>query len=162
AILSVFSACGSQAIDSNEPASNTEQASQSTTGNGGPSGPHYDLNIIGMSHPKTQSNAGGNVIFVPLKGSCAIDLVEGPTFDVLDDNCTGDGKAAFQLPNPDPTNSGTTTYSVFARALGKPGGSSSQTTCATDPTTSTVYCSIYSSVLVRTKGNSKFTNVSKE
>jgi len=24
------------------------------------------------------------------------------------------------LPNPDPTNSGTTTYSVWARALGKP------------------------------------------
>ncbi|HEX8793553.1 MAG TPA: hypothetical protein VF765_21570 [Polyangiaceae bacterium] len=132
------------------------------TGNGGPSGPHYDLNIIGVSNPKQISNSGGNVIFVPLSGSCKIDLVEGSTFAVLDDNCTDDGVASFQLPNPDPTNSGQTTYSVFARALGAPGGTSTTTTCATDPTTGTVYCSIYSSVLVRTSGKQSFTNVSKE
>jgi hypothetical protein len=128
-------------------------------GNGGPSGAHFDLNLIGVSNLLTQNNGGGSVIHVPLDGSCQINLSQG-SFDVLDSNCT-DGSAGFQLPNPDPTNSGTTTYSVFVRALGKPGGSSSQTTCATD-TTGTLFCSIYSSVQTRTKGQQTFTNVSKE
>ena len=73
-----------------------------------------------------------------------------------------DGSAAFQLPNPDPDNDGVTEYSVWARALGKPGGSSQTTTCATDPVTLATWCSIYSMVLVREKGKSSFTNVSKE
>ena len=50
-------------------------------------------------------------------------LTEGPDFLVLDANGT-DGEASFELPNPDPTGSGTTVYSVFARALGTPGGKS--------------------------------------
>ena len=130
------------------------------TGNGAPSGAHYNLNIIGVSNTKTSTTSGGNVIFVPLSGTAKIELSQGP-FAVLDANGT-DGVASFQLPNPDPTNSGTTTYSVWARALGKPGGSSSTTTCATDPTTGEVYCSVYSSVLTRTKGGSTFTDVSKD
>src|SRR5262249_17519096 len=56
----------------------------------------------------------------------------------------------------------TTTYSVFARALGKPGGSSTTTTCATDPTTGETFCSVFSSVQVRSTGKSTFTNVSKQ
>jgi hypothetical protein len=79
---------------------------------------------------------------------------------VLDANGT-DGSAAFQLPNPDPDNDGTTTYSVFARALGKPGGSSKTTTCATDATGET-WCSVYSAVSVRDSGKSRFQNVSRE
>ena len=149
------------ACTNSSPENTATAAGEAITGNGTPSGPHYDLNIIGVSNPKQVSNSGGNVIFVPLNGQCKIDLSEGD-FAVLDNNCTDDGTAAFQLPNPDPTNSGTTTYSVFARALGKPGGSSTQTTCGTDPTTGTTYCSIYSSVLVRGTGSSKFTNVSKQ
>ncbi|HXU63333.1 MAG TPA: hypothetical protein VN962_16660 [Polyangia bacterium] len=134
---------------------------QAVTGNGGPSGAHYNLNIIGVANPKTTDmTSNGGRIFVPLTGSTKINLSEGD-FQVLDANGT-DGTAAFQLPSPDPTNSGTTTYSVFARALGTPGGSSKQTTCATDPTTGQVYCSIYSSVQVRSTGKSSFTNVSKE
>jgi hypothetical protein len=131
-----------------------------TTGSGAPSGSHYNLNIIGVPTGKTMSNGSGNVIFVPESGSTKILLSEGP-FDVLDKNGT-DGSAAFQLPNPDPTNSGTTTYSVYARALGKPGGSSTTTTCATDPTTGDLYCSVYTAVLTRTGGKQTFTNVSKE
>ena len=50
---------------------------------------------------------------------------------MLDANGT-DGSASFQLPNPDPDKT-VDQYSVFARALGKPGGSSRTTTCATDP-----------------------------
>lgn len=79
---------------------------------------------------------------------------------MLDANGT-DGTAAFQLPNPDPDNDGLTTYSVFARALGRPGGSSTTTTCGVDTDTGDTYCSLESTVLVRTKGKSSFTNVSK-
>ena len=133
-----------------------------TTGNGAPSGPHYDLNIIGVQKGKTADMTGsnGHVIFVPLWGKVKILLSEGP-FQVLDANGT-DGSASFQLPNPDSTNSGTTTYSVFARALGKPGGSSVTKLCATDTTTHVVYCSADSMLLVRTKGKNQFTNVTAD
>ena len=131
------------------------------TGNGAPSGPHYNLNIIGVPKDKTVAPGTNQTIFVPLSGSCKINLTEG-AFDVLDGNCTNDGQSTFQLPNPDPGNTGTTVYSVYARALGKPGGSSTTTTCFTDTSTGQTYCSIYQLVLVRGTGQSKFTNVSKE
>jgi hypothetical protein len=124
-------------------------------------GAHYNLNIIGVPQGKTADMTGdnGRRIFVPRSGSAKINLAEG-SFNVLDANGT-DGTAAFQLPNPDPDGDGTTAYSVFARALGKPGGSSKTTTCLTDATGET-YCSIYSMVLVREGGKSTFDNVSKE
>ena len=81
----------------------------------------------------------------------------------MSDDANGtDGTAAFQLPNPDPENDGVTAYSVFARALGRPGGSSTTTTCATDPATGDLYCSTESMVLVRESGRSRFENVSRE
>ncbi|MHB8876003.1 MAG: hypothetical protein ACYC8T_20125 [Myxococcaceae bacterium] len=125
------------------------------------SGSHFNLNLIGVPRGKSADMTGssGRRIFVNLTGKTTINLSEGP-FAVLDANGT-DGAAAFQLPNPDPDNSGTTQYSVFARALGKPGGSSTTTTCFTDSTGET-YCSVYSMVLVRTKGKQSFTNVSQE
>jgi hypothetical protein len=131
-------------------------------GNGAPSGAHYDLNIIGVSNPKSTDMSGGDGhrIFVPLQGSTKINLREGD-FQVLDANAT-DGTGAFQLPNPDPDGDGVTAYSVFARALGTPGGSSITTTCATDPTTGDVICSDQTLLLVRGTGGSKFANVSKE
>jgi hypothetical protein len=131
----------------------------STTGNASPSGSHYNLNIIGVPKGKTATMTSGNRIFVPLEGKCSINLSQG-VFSVLDANCT-DGSANFQLPNPDPENDGVTTYSVFARALGKPGGKASMTTCAYDAD-GTEWCSIYSNVQVRSKGKSTFTNVSKQ
>ena len=132
------------------------------SGNGAPSGPHYDLNIIGVPKGKSASMTGtsGRSLFVPLWSSCKINLQQGP-FDVLDRNCT-DGSALFQLPNPDPTNSGQTVYSVWARALGKPGGSSSTQTCFVDSTTGSTYCSIYQMFLVRSGGKSSFQNVSQQ
>jgi hypothetical protein len=131
------------------------------TGNGAPSGTHYDLNIIGVAKGKSPNMTGGDGhrIFVPLTGTAKINLSEGD-FAVLDANGT-DGTAAFELPNPDPDGDGVTSYSVFARALGKPGGSSITTTCATDPVTGDTVCSDQSMVLVRDQGGSKFTNVSK-
>jgi hypothetical protein len=53
-----------------------------------------------------------------------------------------------------------TAYSVYARALGKPGGSSRMTSCLDDA--GTTYCSTESVVLIRNKGKSTFSNVSKE
>src|SRR3989442_9692192 len=76
-------------------------ASNPSTGNGAPSGPHYNLNIHGVAKGQTfdpsQDNQGHN-IFVPLWGSCQINLQMGP-YDVIDSNCVSDN-AAFQLPNP--------------------------------------------------------------
>ena len=124
------------------------------------SGAHFNLNIIGVPQAKTADMTGdnGHRIFVPLVGSTKINLSEG-TFGVLDANGT-DGTASFQLPNPDPDGDGVTSYSVFARALGKPGGSSTMTTCFTDSTGT--WCSVYSAVMVRGTGKSSFDNVSKE
>jgi len=125
-------------------------------GNGAPSGAHFTLNIIGRS--ATSANiTSGNRIFVPLQGKTSINLQEG-SFAVIDGNAT-DGSGTFRLPNPDPENDGTTTYSVFARALGKPGGSATQTTCFTDSTDT--YRSVYSNVMVRSSGPSKFNNVTQ-
>jgi hypothetical protein len=129
-------------------------------GNGAPSGPHFTLNLIGVTNTGQEGGAGGSVMFVPLFGSTKINLSEGD-FAVLDKDCV-DGSCQFQLPNPDPTNSGTTTYSVFARALGTPGGSSTSTTCATDKATGETFCSVFVSVQTRTGGQSTFTNVSRE
>lgn len=131
-----------------------------TTGNGAPAGAHYNLNVIGVPKDKTADITSGNRIFVPLVGNCKIALSMGD-FSVLDGNCT-DGSAAFQLPNPDPTSTGTFVYSVWARPLGKPGGSSVATTCATDPTTLEVICSLNSLVSVRGTGKSTFVNASKD
>lgn len=143
----------------------TQSQSNATTGNGAPNGSHYNLNIIGVSNTKNfdpgSTGESGHVIFVPQTGKTNILLTEGADFQVLNSDGVN-GSAQFQLPNPDPTNSGTTVYSVWARALGKPGGYSTTNTCATDPTTGDTYCSIYQLVSMRNKGNSQFTDVSKQ
>lgn len=133
------------------------------TGNGSPSGAHYNLNIIGVSKDKeaTMTGNNGHRIFVNLEGNTKIGLSEGETFNVLDANGTDKDGAKFQLPNPDPDNDGVTVYSVWARPLGKPGGQSKTTTCAYDAD-GTEWCSAESMVMVREKGKSSFTNVSRE
>ena len=141
-------------------------ATQTTTGNGAPSGPHYNLNIHGLKQGGSASTTtNGGDIFVPLYGKCKIMLSPGD-FQVLDPNCL-DGSAAFRLPNPVGTTTSTsvtTTYSVWVRALAKPGGSSKMYTCATDPTTGTLVCSIdaYVSVQTRKSGQSVFSNVTAD
>lgn len=138
---------------------------QATAGNGNsvPSGAHYNLNIIGVQKGKTASMDGdnGHRIFVPLEGNAKILLNEGDTFGVLDANGTDGNGASFQLPNPDPDNDGITTYSVWARELGKPGGSAIMTTCAYDEL-GQLWCSTTAKVFVREKGKSSFDNVTKE
>ncbi len=141
------------------------------TGNGAPSGAHYNLNIIGVSKDKTADMSNdGHRIFVPLIGKTSIKLSEGPTFQVIDANGTDGNGAKFQLPNPDPDNTGTTVYSVYARALGKPGGSSKTTPCATSAGVDGIFgtaddeqiCSITTLEISRSAGKSKFIDVSKE
>lgn len=118
------------------------------TGNGAPSGPHYNLNILGKDNCPGDDLQGGNrhTIFVLLNyydptpnnwtSMTSLDkrnkifLQEGEDFAVIDGNaCDGNG-ATFQLPaNPftctsdDPTCPDPTfqEYEIFVRGLGKPG-----------------------------------------
>lgn len=155
-------------------------AGKGGNGNEAPSGAHYNLNIIGMSKDKSadMDGAHGHVIFVKLDGKSKIWLCESGVdvacgdsdqFQVIDANGTDRDGALFALPNPDPDGDGTTVYSVFARALGRPGGSSITTTCATGPGEDGVLgtaddeeiCSVIQMELTRDKGKSRFDNVSK-
>lgn len=135
--------------------------------NGAPSGPHYNLNVVGVPKDKTAlmkddglTGKYGRAIFVKRDGTSKIWLVQGDTFQVLDKNGTDSDGATFQLPAPDPDGNGTTDYSVFARALGKPTGSATVTTCGTDPQ-GQLECSIISLTLNAATRPAKFTNVSK-
>lgn len=122
----------------------TPALSVEETGNGAPSGAHYNLNIIGVPQDKSadMDQPGGHVIFVPLGGevngnsngngkgnksnNTRILLSPGDEFLVIDKNGT-DGRAEFQLPGDV-----STTYQVYARGLGKPGGESSLQLCGAD------------------------------
>ena len=140
------------------------------TGNGAPSGAHYNLNIIGVSKDKTADMTGnnGHRIFVPDYGNARISLTEGD-FGVLDANGTDRDGAAFSLPNPDVNGDGTTEYSVYVRALGKPGGSAKMQSCYDDAQTGDTWCAVdidggVSQIeITRSKGGvDKFVNVSKD
>lgn len=145
--------------------------SAGTPGNGALSGPHYDLNLIGVPKDKTapMDDNSGHRIFVNLDGKTSIGLAEGPTFAVLDANGTDANGAKFELPNPDTANSGVTLYSVYARALGKPGGHDTLSTCATAPGPDGIFgtaddeamCSVATLALSRPKGQQKFVDVSR-
>ena len=138
-------------------------ASVSATGNGGPSGAHYNLNVIGVPKNKSVNFSGGNGgrIFVDLVGKTSINLTKGD-YDVLDANGT-DGTAAFQLPDPD-DGSGQLRYSVWVRALGKPGGKAAMATCFTELETASTWCNSGDLVvsLKRVNGVNKFVDVSKQ
>jgi hypothetical protein len=137
--------------------------SSMATGNGAPNGAHYNLNIIGVPKDKSADFSGGNGgrIFVDLVGSTKINLTEG-TYQVLDANGT-DGTAAFQLPNPD-NGTGQLAYSVWVRALGKPGGSASMASCFTELSTASTWCNAGELTvnLNRVAGGQKFVDVSKQ
>jgi hypothetical protein len=141
-----------------------------SAGNGAPSGPHYNLNIIGVPKDKNPNIGCGNGhrIFVGLgkkSGEAAttrIMLNEGE-FAVLDCDGTEDGEATFQLPDPDPENDGITAYSVYFRALGQPGGSGWLGSCLIDDG-GAEYCSATPYILELSAhgNNNKFVNASKE
>jgi hypothetical protein len=150
-------------------------------------GPHYNLNILGKEHDKTATMTGSNrhTIFVALGKNAEVTsriyLTPGP-FEVCDGNafdaahdCTGtvvhDKGAVFQLPCntavPDATacaeGTSPASYAIWGRALGKPGGSVTMTTCATDPTTLELVCDTDNAfTFERRKGKSTFFNVTKQ
>lgn len=147
--------------------------------NGAPSGKHFNLNIIGTNEKNPNMHGGnGHRIFVNLwsRGNPdKIMLCESGTegcapegeFAVLDANGT-DGRAEFSLPNPDPDCDGTTDYSVYVRALGKPGHHALMQTCYEDALGNT-WCAVDRDgyveqlTLGRTNGGkAKFENVSKD
>lgn len=121
-------------------------------GNFAPSGPHYNLNLIGVKEDKWSetgdelTNGNGHVIFVKMgkneRVTTKIYLKEGDDFAVLDRDGT-DGSAYFQLPDPyedgeDVTDPANSAYQIYIRVLGKPGGTGDITTgiCeAEDPET---------------------------
>jgi hypothetical protein len=164
--------CTSDPTSSIPTSTQLPSALNATTGNGAPSGAHYTLNIIGVPKDKSANFTGGNGhrIFVDLgrngePANTRINLIEGD-FGVTDANGT-DGAAAFQLPNPDPDLDGTTSYSVYVRALGKPGGKATMQSCYEDETGTWCAANFTDGVepitLQRTKsGVAKFVNVSKD
>ncbi|AKD04266.1 hypothetical protein POKO110462_11855 [Pontibacter korlensis] len=128
AIPALFAMSCSEDQDLAPTASMKTSSKALATGNGAPSGAHYTLNIIGVPKGKTAPMDGnsGHRILVTLEGNTKLnlqnaDLTDG-TFRVLDANGTDGNGALFQLPSPDLVNDGITSYSVYARALGKPGG----------------------------------------
>jgi len=163
-----------------------------SAGNDAPQGSHeYQLNIIGVDKAKNPDMDGnnGHRIFVPLQSKTKIYLSEGD-YGVIDANGT-DGSAEFSLPAPgydacivdvdcvDQDSS----YSVFIRSLGKPGGFAEITTCAQllDSTIGGMLpggtlsgknrvdgdatCSLEQvgqEITMRTKGKSNWTNVTAE
>ena len=120
-------------------------------GNGAPSGPHWNLNIIGVQMTKKgnfvdydpttdgynnppAAHDNGHRIFVGLGSAkngvtvtTTIWLVQGDDFQVIDPDGT-DGRATLQLKDPflqdDPEADDywTVEYQIYVRALGKPGG----------------------------------------
>lgn len=91
-------------------------------GNDFPSGPHYELGLIGRPNDYNGSgtdNSNRHNVFIPLDTSGYVDgrvqlyMQQGEQFLVVDGDAT-DGRGTFQI--------GPGYYAVFARALGKPGG----------------------------------------
>jgi len=129
------------------------------TGNGAPSGAHYNLNLIGVPKNKTADLTGNNGgrIFIYYEGSTDILLREG-AYQVLDANGT-DGSAAFQLPNPD-DGEGQLAYSVWIRPVAGKGSISFQS-CFTETSTGSTWCYAGSLVQNLSKTN-KFSDVSRD
>jgi hypothetical protein len=158
-----LAACSSDATNPDPSPSSGPALAAASTGNGAPSGSHYNLNIIGVSHVKSGDlTGGGNVIFVGLGTKTAAvttkilleQSASAGVFAVLDKDGT-DGEAKFSLPAPGG-------YTVWARALGKPYGEGTLTTCATDVTGAPAagdICSALHEVFVRGTGKSSLRNV---
>ncbi len=99
----------------------------------GLSGPHFELNIIGVPHGKTvaMTNSDRHTIFVPLETVSNVKIYVtgdtdpltdgtqcGESFQVLDGNAT-DGSATLLAPC---AIGGTLSFNVYAVGLGTPGG----------------------------------------
>ncbi len=92
------------------------------------SGPHFNLNIIGVPKDKTvpsMTDTSRHTIFVPLQTNgetpraIKINYIAGDSFQVLDGNATDDNEATIMVPHED---LGDLCYDVYAVGLGKPNG----------------------------------------
>jgi hypothetical protein len=156
----------------------------------GLSGPHYNLNLIGLKNPKDATLVGSDrhTIFVDLNNAQGthdnIYLVPGDSFQVCDGNATdqaylcdgtpfgGKTGAVFALPCNtnvtvaipcDPNVVPTSSYFVYVAAIGH-NGSSTITTCATDPN-GVVVCDTLGTVTVGVRaktGHPIFMNVTQQ
>jgi len=150
------------------------------------SGTHYNLNILGKEAPNCpggdMDDSNRHTIFVwlnydpgDLNGKYLnqinhdnlIFLQEGP-FQVIDGNaCKDHGGAIFQLPCNSTYSTRTsgcdTTYTIWARGLGKPGENvyAKITTCEYLKSTGEIFCSTESVTVSRSGKKSSFQNVTK-
>jgi hypothetical protein len=94
----------------------------------GLSGPHYNLNFVGVPKNKTVPDMTGSdrhTVFVPLQSGgdvsrqVKIYYIPGDDFRVIDGNATDDNTAIIQVPSSTLSD---TCYDVYAYALGKPYG----------------------------------------
>lgn len=131
-------------------------------GYGTPSGARYNLNIIGVSKENLEEawTNDGHRIFVPLTGNCNIRLQAGSTFGVLDYDGT-DGRARLQLLDPYPGTATTSAYTIYVRALGKPGGLMTIASGFVDEYGNYWY-SLENASLTRNKGKSAFSDKTLE
>ena len=105
----------------------------------GLSGPHYNLNFIGVPKDKTVPDMTGSnrhTIFVPLQSGgdvsrqVKIYYLPGVEFRVIDGNATDDNEATIEVPS---SIGGDLCYDVYAFALGKPYGNAVvQAECSID------------------------------
>lgn len=129
-------------------------------GAGNTGGGCYNLEMIAQNSKSVSlTGTNGHSLFLAMNTRTKISLQEGD-FNIIDRNGT-DGSASFSLPNPDPTNSGVTKYSVFMRLVGKPGSAIDMGTCAYDAL-GELFCSEDTIDMSRIAGTSKFTNVSQQ
>ncbi len=139
-------------------------------------GQHFTLNIIGMEKGKSMpENLSGHALFVKYSRTGVITtkimLTEGD-FAVLDKDGT-DGVARFQLPYPYTeftegalTGEEEACYKVYARALGKPGGSANMYACGYDDVYDQEYCFTGTIIPIERpsdkNGPSKFVDITKQ
>jgi hypothetical protein len=135
--------------------------------------------FVGLGAPpkkpgETDSGTVETRIYLTPSQDGTFKVCDGNGFDAAVD-CEGNSKstngAVFQLPcntnipndkdnfvGCDESIAAATSYSVFARALAKPGGQAIITTCATDIDTAELVCSTESTLLVRATGKSLWQN----
>lgn len=188
ALALTLAACGEQPT-SPQASSVRPEFSKAITGNGMPSGAHYNLNIIGVPKGKTadmdatSGNGIGNRIFVDLVGGDSASVLNGTDFGTLNKrdkiflcesgvgaDCLDVTDFAVLDANATDQDGGlfalpqdsTHSYTIYARELGQPGGGASQATCAVDPTTNDVYCSTENAIYFRDTGKPKTQNVTDD
>lgn len=139
-------------------------------------GQHFTLNLIGMEKNKNMpDDLSGHAMFVDYSRSGFITtkiLLQEGDFAVIDKDGT-DGVARFQLPYPYEVftegvipEDAETCYKVFARGLGKPGGSADMYACGYDAAAQQNYCYTGDIISISRPANkngpSKFVDITRQ